>query len=122
MPVTYSQSGRMMALQTPLGADKLLLETLTGVEALSELFRFELTVLCLTTDSWAFDQLLGQSVTVQLEQPGGSMRAINGIVSRIGQADRVPGALGEETFVRYVLEVVPKLWLLSLNQNTRTFQ
>jgi type VI secretion system secreted protein VgrG len=122
MPATYSQTGRLLALTTPLGTDKLLLERFTGVEALSELFRFELTVLALTTDSWTFDKLLGQSVTIQLLQAGGTQRPLNGIVSRIAQADQVAGSQGPRTFNRYVLEVVPKLWLLSLNQNSRIFQ
>ncbi len=122
MALTYTQSGRLMSLQTPLGTDVLLLEKLDGVEALSELFRFELTVLCLTSQSWTFDQLLGQGVTVKLALADGSLRPINGIVSRIAQADRVAGPAGAETFDRYVLEVMPKLWLLSLNQTSRIFQ
>ncbi len=122
MPATYSQTGRLLALQTPLGTDKLLLESFSGAEALSELFRFELVVLSLTTSSWTFDQLLGKSVTVQLRQADGSQRPLNGIVSRIAQADRVAGSQGPETFNRFVLEVVPKAWLLSRNQNSRIFQ
>jgi type VI secretion system secreted protein VgrG len=122
MPATYSQAGRLMALTTPLGADKLLLEKLTGFEAISELFRFDLDVLAPQTDPLAFDKLLGQSATVAIQLPDGSSRYLNGIVRRLSEGARVPGPLGEATFLRYHLELVPKLWLLTLRSQSRIFQ
>jgi type VI secretion system secreted protein VgrG len=122
MPATYSQAGRLMTLTTPLGADKLLLEKLTGVEAVSELFRFELDVLAPQSDPVAFDQLLGQPATVAIQLPDGSSRYLNGIVRRLAEGAQLPGPLGEATFLRYRLELVPKLWLLTLNSQSRIFQ
>jgi type VI secretion system secreted protein VgrG len=97
MSATYSQAGRLMSLTTPLGADKLLLEKLTGVEAISEPFRFELDVLAPQSDPVAFDQLLGQAATVAIRLPDGSSRYLNGTVRRLSEGARVAGPLGEET-------------------------
>ena len=122
MPPKYTQVGRPLSLTTPLGADVLLLETLSGVEALSELFRFELSVLTAAPASWTFDQLLGKSVTVSLLLPDGSSRYLNGIVNRIAQGGLAASALGTDKFVRYWLEVVPQLWLLTRSHQSRIFQ
>jgi type VI secretion system secreted protein VgrG len=122
MPATYSQAGRLMTLTTPLGADSLLLEKLTGFEALSELFRFELDALAPQSDPVAFDQLLGQPATVAIQLPDGSSRYLNGIVCRLSEGAQERGPLGEATFLRYRLELVPKLWLLTLRSQSRIFQ
>ena len=53
----YTQAGRALSLHTPLGDDALLLETCTGVESISELFRFQLDMLA--EAPVAFDQVLG---------------------------------------------------------------
>src|SRR5262245_16307049 len=119
---TFSQANRLMALTTPLGADVLLLEHFSGTEALSRLFEYRLEALCLTTASWTFDQLLGQSVTVALKLPDDSSRYFNGIVSAIARGQRVRGVTGPETFDGYRLTVVPKFWLLDRNQKSCTFQ
>ena len=66
---TYSQAGRLIAVTTPLGADKLLLEKLRSEEALSEPFRLTLEVLCLRSDAFDFDALLGQPATAKVELP-----------------------------------------------------
>jgi type VI secretion system secreted protein VgrG len=111
-----------MELTTPLGADVLLLEKLTGFEAISELFRLELEALALATQTVGFDALLGQSATIKLSLPDGSSRYLNGIISRVGQGGQVEGILGRVTFTRYRLEVVPKLWLLTRRAQSRIFQ
>ena len=97
MPPKYTQAGRQLSLTTPLGADVLLLETLEGVEAVSELFRYELSVLTAAPASWTFDQLLGKNVTVNLLLPDKSPRYFNGIVSRVAQGDLVvqPAGAGQ---------------------------
>jgi type VI secretion system secreted protein VgrG len=122
MSPTYSQAGRPLALKTPLGDDVLLLETLDGVEEVSALFRFRLGVLTAAPAAWTFDQLLGKSVTVSLQLSDGSTRCLNGIVSRLAQGGLASGAQGPATFVRYDLEVVPQLWLLTRSARSRIFQ
>jgi type VI secretion system secreted protein VgrG len=118
----YTQKGRLMAVSTPLGADALLLEGFSATESLSALFRLELDLLAEADTAVAFDQLLGQGVTVSFPLPDGSTRYFNGIVSRFRQGPQVPGVQGDVTFVRYRAEVVPRLWLLTLQARSRIFQ
>ena len=118
----YTQANRPIAVSTPLGPDSLLLISVVGEEALSALFCFELEMLALVHDPVPFDQVLGQSVTVTLELPDGSTRPINGIVSSFCQAEVVAGAQGQSTFIRYHAELVPRLWLLTKNFQSRIFQ
>jgi len=62
------------------------------------------------------------AVTISMARPDGPMRQLNGIVRRFAEGEIVPGTRGEPTFVRYRAEVVPKLWLLSRNVQSRIFQ
>ena len=118
----FSQAGRIMSLTTPLGEDALLLETLTGTESLSALFKFELGLLAPSATRVAFDRILGQNVVIKFPV-GDASRFVHGIVSRFSQGPEVRGgAGGDVTFVRYRAEVVPKLWLLGRQARSRTFQ
>ena len=118
----YSQANRPMAVSTPLGPDVLLLQQFSGSEFLSRLFRFQLEMLAESSTDIAFDQILGQSVTVTLQMPDGSSRYINGIVNRFSQGQQVPSAMGSAFFTRYLAEIVPQLWLLTRKAQSRIFQ
>ena len=113
---SYSQANRPMAITTPLGPDALLLTGLSGHEGVSELFRFEMQLLAERSRPVAFEKVLGQSATVELELPGGGKRHINGIVSRLRQGRR------DEDFIHYRAELVPRLWLLTRKVRSRVFQ
>src|SRR5262249_45373707 len=119
---SYTQANRFMSAATPLGPDKLLLERLSGTESLSTPFELELDLLGTTDFEFSFDQVLGESVTVTVQLPDGSVRYFNGIVSRFAEGDRVPGPGGANEFVRYTATVVPKLWLLGRRTGSRIFQ
>src|SRR5262245_21318832 len=112
----YSQKHRPIAVTTPLGPDVLLLTGFTGHEAISQLFRFELDLLAENRTSVAFDKLLGQPVTIELELPSGKKRPINGIVSRFSQGKR------DTRFTAYRAEVVPQFWLWTRRVQSRIFQ
>ena len=118
----YSQADRPMAVSTPLGPDVLLLQQFSGSEFLSRLFRFQLELLAESSTDIAFDQILGQSVTVTLQMPDGSPRYINGIVNRFSQGQQVPSPMGSAFFTRYQAEIVPQLWLLTRKAQSRIFQ
>ena len=118
----YSQADRPMAVSTPLGPDVLLLQQFSGSEFLSRLFRFQLEMLAESSTDIAFDQILGQSVTVTLQMPDGSSRYINGIVNRFSQGQQVPSAMGSAFFTRYLAEIVPQFWLLTRKAQSRIFQ
>jgi len=112
----------VLKVQTPLGPNALLLETFRGTEALSAPFSFALEMLAEASTNIDFKKVLGQPITVSLQRPDGSTRYFNGIVSRLSEADSAPGPDGQTTFVRYRAEMVPKLWLLSRNIQSRIFQ
>ncbi len=117
---TYTQDGRFMAITTPLGKDVLLLDTFSGTEAISQLFRFQLGMYAEAQSKVAFEKLLGQKVTVTLQGDPG--RYFNGIVSRLSQGQRVKGLEQRATLIRFEAEMVPQLWLLTKNVQSRIFQ
>ncbi len=117
---SYTQANQPLAIDTPLGKDKLLLSRIHGVEAISQLFEFTLD--CLSQEPIAFDALLGQQVTVRLSIPGCPTRYVNGIVSSLEEGASLPGPAGEGSFYRYTLELSPRLWLAGLRQQCRMFQ
>jgi type VI secretion system secreted protein VgrG len=110
-----TQTGRPMAVTTPLGADVLLLTGFSGQETLSRLFNFYLDLVADSQQTIAFDQLLGQSVTVRVSLQG-STRYFNGLCYRFTQGE------SDKQVTAYRMELVPKLWLLSKRAQSRIFQ
>lgn len=113
---TYTQRQRLLQVTTPLGSDALLLKSFSGSESLSHLFQFQLDMLAERDHAVAFDQVLGQKVTVRLKLPNEEERYFNGIVSRLSQAGR------DEIFIGYRAEMVPEFWLLTKRRRSRIFQ
>jgi type VI secretion system secreted protein VgrG len=119
MGTPYTQAGRPMAVRTPLPADTLLLVGFSGNEGLSQLFSFRLDLIAENhhVKDIAFDDLLGQPITVRLELPGkGKERYFNGICSRLTQGE------SDEDFTSYTMEVVPRFWLWTRRARSRIFQ
>ena len=114
--MSYTQDGRPLAIQTPLGKDKLFLIGLSGHEGISQLFSFQLEVLAENKTEVAFEKLLGQKVTVEIELPNKEKRFFNGIVSRAIEGEQ--GVI----FTEYTLEIVPQFWLLTRRAQSRIFQ
>lgn len=110
----YTQAGRPIKLDTPLGEDVLLLENFSAEEVVSQPFCLQLTMLS-TSDSLPLDDLLQSPVTVGLEMSGGEYRYFHGIVREVAQGET------EGELTTYTAEVVPWLWFLSLNSNCRVF-
>jgi type VI secretion system secreted protein VgrG len=119
--VPYTQANHPLAVKTPLGDDALLLIGVLCHEAISELFNIELQVIAENRKPVVLDKLLGQEITVELELPGSqtprqNKRVFHGICNRAtqGAADRV--------FTEYRLNVVPEVWRLTMNVQSRIFQ
>jgi type VI secretion system secreted protein VgrG len=113
----YTQTNRLLAFISPLGANKLLAIKFHGVEEISELFNYEVEVLAEPDTVIAPAALVGKRVTLELQVTDtGIKRYFNGIVASI------EGTGGDRYFNSYRIRVVPMLWLLSLNQQTRVFQ
>lgn len=113
----YTQSNRILAFQSPLGANTLLAMEFGGVEAISEIFEYDVDVLSETGTSISATAILGKRVTVELQVTDtGIKRYFNGIVASFESTG------GDSWFNSYRVRMVPMLWLLSLNQQTRVFQ
>ena len=116
---TFTQDHRPLQLTTPLPANALLIEKLTGTEGVSTLFEFHLDLLA--PEPIAFGSIVGQKVTASLQLAAGGTRYFSGIVRRFQQGNRVPGPMGANTFIRYRAELVPQVWLLSRTCQSRIF-
>ncbi len=89
----------------------------SGSEALSELFEYSVDLLTESYVVIAPSAIVGKRVTVELQVTDtGTKRYFNGMVASI------EGNGGSTLFNSYRLRMVPMLWLLSLNQQTRVFQ
>ncbi|MDR0867292.1 MAG: type VI secretion system tip protein VgrG [Planctomycetota bacterium] len=115
--MSYTQDNRPAKITTPLGKDKLLLQTLTGEEALARPFRYE--AVCASADhNLDLAQLIGQSVTVALksEKEKGDTRYFNGVCTSARQF------AGATVLAEYRLVIEPYFALLRHSQNCRLFQ
>jgi len=114
--MAFTQENRLIAIDTPLGEDVLLLQGFSGREGISQLFRFDLDLLCEKNDI-NFKDIIGQQVTIQVGlQDGTSHRYFNGFVSRFAQAS------SGSQFTNYQMEMVPWLWFLTRIADCRIFQ
>ena len=111
-----TQTKREMRIATPLGTDAVLLTEWSGYEAISELFCFQATLICDPKQPLDFDKLLGQNVTITLEQGNQTTRCFNGMVRQLGQGRR------DDSYLHYDAEIVPQLWLTTQNLQSRIFQ
>ncbi len=113
----FSQVGRSIAIDTPLGPDALLLTSVQGQDRISHPFVYTVEFLTMAGDS-AVRGLIGKRVTLWLQNNHESWRRpVNGYVRRItGQATSLRGYGG------YRAEVVPRLWFLDCTADCRIFQ
>ncbi|MBI4586172.1 MAG: type VI secretion system tip protein VgrG [Planctomycetes bacterium] len=115
MSTLYTQEGRGLALETPLGKDVLLLTHFSGREEMSRLFSYHLEMLS-ENDSIAPKDIVGKNVTVAVRLPDDSQRFFNGYVSRFSYCGT------DDRLSRYTAEVVPWLWFLTMTSDCRIFQ
>jgi type VI secretion system secreted protein VgrG len=76
--MAITQNNRLVQVDSPLGGDVLLLQSMEGREELGRLFHYELD---LTSEdrSITFDQLLGKPMGLNLELHDGGKRYFHGI-------------------------------------------
>ncbi len=125
MPDKLTDSNRLLALSSSVlkgdgnedGSDVLLVNSFSATESLSRMFRFDLDVMAEIGKAGqvSADKLIGQGVNIRLELPGGGKRFFHGIVNQFVDVDQ-----GKD-FHFYQLQVVPWLWLLTLNSDCRIF-
>ncbi|TCS34671.1 late control gene D protein (GPD), partial [Paucimonas lemoignei] len=111
----FSADTRLYELDTPLGADALLVESWVGREELSSLYEWHVT--CLSTDCHLeLKSLLAQQVSLYTTLADGTRSRRSGWVSEVAQL----GADGG--LARYRLTLVPWLWLATQRRTSRVFQ
>jgi type VI secretion system secreted protein VgrG len=114
---SYTQTDRILSFTSPLGANTLLAIACNGVEEISELFDFSVDVLAELETVVDPAALVGKRVTLDLQiTDTGTKRYFNGIVASLEATG------GDSYFNAYRVRMVPTLWLLSLNKQTRVFQ
>jgi type VI secretion system secreted protein VgrG len=116
--MAYTQENRLIAIDTPLGKDVLLLTGCHGIEGISGLFSFELTLIS-ENHNISFEDIIGKNVTVSIILADGDKRFFNGIISSFSQR-RGGGEAGGDS--HYAATVVPWFWLLTRTADSRIFQ
>lgn len=114
---TFAQTDRLLSLTSPLGDNVLLPDSFDYNEAISNLFDLRLNVLTVAGTTVSPTDLIGKRVTLSMVvDDSGTERAFNGMVATLESRG------GDLDFDAYALRVVPTLWLLTLNTQTRVFQ
>jgi type VI secretion system secreted protein VgrG len=117
---TFTQSNRALQVTTPLGADTLLVTGFRGTETLSSLFLFEIDLIAENSTQVDFSKLVGKEITLKVSTPGSGSdsewRYVDGICAVFSQGER------NDRFTRFTAEVVPKVWLLTQQSQSRIFQ
>ncbi|MBW1866823.1 MAG: type VI secretion system tip protein VgrG, partial [Deltaproteobacteria bacterium] len=116
----YTQENRSIVIDTPLGKNELLLTRFSGTEGISTLFNFEMEMLS-ENHEIAFEQIIGEVVTVSIILPDGDSRFFNGIISRFSQGSGGKSR-GNNRFSYYTATMVPWFWLLTKTVDSRIFQ
>lgn len=117
----YTQENRLLAINTPLGEDVLLLARFQGSEGLSHLFRFELELFS-EYHNISFEKIIGENVTVSLFLADGSRRYFNGFIARFSHEHGMDEQASSLQFSRYRATMVPWFWFLSRTADSRIFQ
>jgi type VI secretion system secreted protein VgrG len=104
-----------MAMNSPLGADALLVRDFHMREQLGRMFQIDLDLLS-EKMTLEFDKAVGHNATVRVELPHGKTRYFNGFISRFAHT----GMHGR--FASYRATLVPWLWFLTRTADCRIFQ
>ena len=107
---------RLLDFVTPLGKDALLVRSINGREAISQLYSFEIEAFAGNDDPVDFSKLVGQPVMVSVALKNDEYRYFHGIVKSLARGARSFNATA------YRLEVVPTFWLLTQRTQSRIFQ
>lgn len=116
MSLEIDQTGRLLTLEFDGELSKTLIPVVfSGREALSELYSYTIDVVS-PDMSLAASSILGHNATA-IVTLGQIKRRFTGIVSRFS-----PGLPWGRDYRAYQLEIVPKLWLATLNARCRSFK
>ncbi|MEL6475435.1 MAG: type VI secretion system tip protein TssI/VgrG, partial [Pseudomonadota bacterium] len=108
------QKSRLVKLTSPLGPDGLLFYKMSGTEAVSQLFEWEIEALA-QDDYIEEDQVVGHGCTVEIECADDVVRYFHGLCTEIS----LIGGTGRRN--HYAITLRPHLWFLSLQSDSRIF-
>ncbi len=112
----FSQKSLPFQIETPLGQDAFYILSFEGTETLSGLFEFTLQVGAPIGTTVDFAQLMGKEAGVTLTYKQTVQRRIQGIIAEFASTH------SDASFDYYEMVLRPRLWLLSLNKQSRIFQ
>jgi type VI secretion system secreted protein VgrG len=113
---TWTQDRHLLAIESSLGKDKLLLTSLDGHEGLSELFSYEVEMLS-TDHSISAERLIGDKVKIVITAEDGHPHVIHGMI-----AQWRAGPVTNRDWRHYRAEIVPWFWYLGHSTDCRIFQ
>lgn len=120
--MAITQKDRTLSITTPLGEDFLLLNSLSLDEGISRLFTCEVQLLHEENEEGfeptdvEINSILGQGVAIEILQMDGTSRILTGIVNSFSKGGR------DERFSYYYATIVPHVWVLTQNVQSRIFQ
>ncbi|HTX37403.1 MAG TPA: type VI secretion system tip protein TssI/VgrG [Bryobacteraceae bacterium] len=129
--ITYSQTERLLNINTTMGETEVLLEKFSGTEALSTPFEFKVALL---SPDFSLDlkSLLRTSATVTIFLADGSERVFNAVFRSLAQAKEGEEIVTEREamgitnphtdLATYEGILVPQVWFLSLDCDCKIFQ
>ena len=117
----FTQDELNITIDTSLGKDVLLVSAINGSEAISRLFRFELSLVS-ENQGIVFKEIIGKNVTVAFMLPSGAKKYLNGIISSFAQESGAGTASDDTRVSNYRATMVPWLWLLTRSAESRIFQ
>ena len=104
--MALTQENRLIAIDSPLGPDVLLLRGFSGQEGISQLFSFELDLLSEDAEI-KFEDIIGKRVTIRLVVGDDEERFFNGFISRFVQTGSDTG------LANYRATMVPWLYTIT---------
>lgn len=113
---TSSSTTRFLQLSCPSCSSYLLIRSLRGTEAVSQLYSYTLDILCDPTQAVDFKDVLGQPATITVlpvsgADSGTATRYIHGYFSNFTQG------LPSGYYMTYTANLVPWPWFLSINRH-----
>ncbi|MFZ1874211.1 MAG: type VI secretion system tip protein TssI/VgrG [Chania sp.] len=116
--ITPNPNRYFVAQQVTDISEPLLFRTLTGEERLSEIYEFDVELLC-PNNTVDLKSLLGKSFTITINDLPGNPRYLNGNITGMSLAGREESG---EKYYLYHATLRPTLWYLTQNQDCRIFQ
>ena len=117
MGTPFDQSTRPLRLSiSGIDATAIMLTHFSGTEEISRLYAFNIQFVCNADDPLKFEDVLGKATLIEIEQQEGQVRFVHGLIAKLMQGHR------DDRFQHYQAELVPPLWLLTRNKQSRIFQ